>query len=94
MVAAQAEIANHQRFDHYILAVDSRDRAERVRRETEQSNSSDVIGVHFWKGIGQRLVGERIDAYMKMRKIFEDRMAFADPDTQAWYDYFYAFVEM
>jgi len=97
MVAAQAEIANHVRFDHYLLAVERRDRAERASRATYESKGPEVIRVDydpFWRGIGRRLVGERIDAYVKMRKLFADRMAFADPDTQAWYDYFYSFVEM
>src|ERR1043165_494748 len=97
MVAAQAEIANHQRFDHYMPAVARRDRAERLNPENKTSSGEDDITVvydPFWKGIGRRLVGERINAYVKMRKLFADKMAFADPDTQVWYDYFYAFVEM
>jgi hypothetical protein len=103
MVGARAEIFNHTTFDQYLkrasFFVDQRrlERDKNRRIDSEYLAESDKYTKEletFFDGINRRLLGERIDAYIAMRELFAEKMAYADPDTREWYGYFYAFVEM
>jgi hypothetical protein len=103
MVGARAEIFNHTLFDQYLKRASQFVDQRRLKREKDRTideqhlNETKAYGEQlkrFFEGINKRLLGERIDAYIAMRKLFAEKMAYADPDTRAWYGYFYAFVEM
>jgi hypothetical protein len=103
MVGARAEIFSHTTFDQYLKrASHFVDRERRSRdekrpidaRSWKESNDYQKELEVFFEGINKRLLGERIDAYIAMRKLFAEKMAYADADTREWYEYFYAFVEM
>lgn len=102
MVAARAEILNFTIFDRILRnasqLVDIRKQKESKRTITPPDLAEiDNYGRElktFFEGLNKRLLSEGIDAYIRMRKLFAEKLAFADEDTQPWYDYFYSFVEM
>jgi hypothetical protein len=103
MVGARAEILNHTLFDQHLRRASAFVDVQRQRRDKARELDEEYIhesNEHareletFFEGVNKRLLGERIDAYIAMRELFAEKMAFADADTREWYAYFYAFVEM
>jgi hypothetical protein len=103
MLGARAAILNHTKFDNYLNSAsyweDWARRQERVGRKVspETAREHKEYGKEldrFFAHINDRLLKERVGAYVSMRDLFASKMAYADSDTRAWYDYFYAFVEM
>jgi len=105
MLGARAEIQNHTVFDQQLVDAKRYVFERRRKREgiqsaeqgtderREQYTAIDAELKRFWGGVNDRLLGERISAYIAMRSLFAQKMAFADVDTRAWYEFFYAFVE-
>ena len=103
MIAARAEIFNHTMFDRYMRAASRHADAAKLKLEknrkvdAEYVNESNAYGEElgkFFETLNTRLYNETIESYISMRKLFAAKMVYADADTQGWYDYFYAFVEM
>lgn len=103
MLGARAEILNHTKFDQYMTAASRREDKKRLARDAKRPIDYLLLGEQknyetelerFFDNINNRLLNDRIDAYIKMRELFASKMAYADVDTRHWYDYFYAFVEM
>jgi hypothetical protein len=102
MLGARAEILSHTKFDQYLRNASFREHSERLERAgrlpTSESLTEDQQYTEslkrFFGSINDRLLGERIDAYVAMRTLFAKKMAYADEDTRRWYEYFYSFVEM
>jgi hypothetical protein len=90
MMGARAEIFNDKVFDTHLYRAAAFVDMEYAKVDGEGA------------GIGRRAVEKlsssryegRVEAYVEMRKLFADKMAFADRDTREWYAYFHAFVEM
>ena len=103
MIAARAEIFNHTMFDRYMRAASRHADAVKLRREEKRRVDAEYVTdanaygeelEKFFETLNTRLYNETIESYISMRKLFAAKMVYADADTQAWYDYFYAFVEM
>ena len=103
MVAARAEIFNHTMFDRYMRAASGHEHARELKRQGERkidraylADVGNAAGEleRFFDALNERLYSETIESYVAMRKLFAAKMAYADEETRAWYDYFYAFVEM
>lgn len=95
MVGARAEILNHTVFDTYLYRASRWVEQEWIKREGEgESGADDTTTKLFRRNADKRMRGERVVAYVAMRTLFAEKMAFADPDTRDWYNYFYAFVEL
>lgn len=103
MLGARAEILNHSQFDLYMKNASYQEDRKRLERDANRPIDHYLLGElknyeneleRFFGNINHRLINERIDAYIAMRDLFAHKMAYADADTRAWYDYFYAFVEM
>lgn len=103
MVAARAEIFNHTKFDRYVRAASQHVHAKKLKREEHRKVDMEYVRQgqvdvaeleRFFDTLNDRMYNVTIEAYINMRKLFAVKMAYADADTQAWYDYFYAFVEM
>ncbi len=106
MVAVRTDILAFTKFDRTVRnasqLVDIRKQKEE-RRSPEQYMTSEYVASSetyqkeletFFEGLNKRFLTEGIDALLAMRKLFVTKYAYADDDTQRWYDYFYAFVEM
>jgi hypothetical protein len=106
IVAARTDILAFTKFDRSIRnasqLVDIRKQKEE-RRSLEEYVTQEYAAKAeayqkeleaFFDGLNKRFDGEGIDALVEMRKIFVTKYAYADDDTQRWYEYFYSFVEM
>jgi hypothetical protein len=106
MVAARTNLLAFTKFDRTVRnasqLVDIRKQREERRSMEEYATREYAASAEaynkeletFFEGLNKRFLTEGIDALLTMRKIFVENYAYADDDTQPWFDYFYAFVEM
>jgi hypothetical protein len=97
MVGARAEIFNRRVFETYVVRAVRFVEAEWEKRYDDGRTAVEKHDLKLepaYSAMDKALRQERVNGYLAMRDLFASKMAFADPETRGWFDYFYAFVEM
>lgn len=103
MVAARAQVEGFTRFDRILRAAAGHADSLHQDRYRGRGITSEYLAEmdeyskeleRFYGGLNDRFRTTGIDALIRMRDLFAQKIVFADPDTQPWFEYFHAFVEM
>jgi hypothetical protein len=97
MLGLRTQIMSHAAFDRHMHTaasreVDARNALTHASLPKERMDDEEFQSYLSW--VKDRMVNERVTTYIRMRDLFAEKMAYADPDTREWYEYFYSFVEM